>query len=506
MRRCDGLMRRGLPAAPGILLALAAGLLGRATFAAENDRPEKFDRGVLIRMEGPIGPMLQQFLFRKLDVAKKKGADLVIIEIDSPGGGLHESLEISSRLRDLHDEEGMYAVAFVPKEAISGAAISALGCDQILMRPEALLGDAGVISFGEDAQFHHVQQKIRDPVLQHLEGLAKAKGRPPALAKSMTDLNLEVFAMRDPKSGETTYMSQEEINADKSGRWEKGPLVPETKEDSFLTVRGRRAVELQLAEGLVQSRGELRTRFGLKDELIVLEPTGVDTAVFILNLGFVTGLLFVIGLVALFVEFSAPGIGLGGLVAGLCFAIFFWSRFLGGTAGWLEVVLFLAGVAFLAVELFVLPGFGIAGLAGVLLMLTAVVMAGQNFGVPGNAGELKTTVNSLAVVLISGAVVGVAALALSKYFGEIPILGRLMLHPPELAAGGMIEGTSLHGARFGVEIGDEGVADSPLRPAGKVRFGEEYVDVITEGTLIAPGTRVRVIKISGNRVVVRQIE
>jgi len=82
----------------------------------------------------------------------------------------------------------------------------------------------------------------------------------------------------------------------------------------------------------------------------------VDAAVTILNLPLITGLLFVIGLVALYVEFSAPGIGMGGLIAGLCFAIFFWSRFLGGTAGWLEVILFLAGVAFLAVELFVLPG------------------------------------------------------------------------------------------------------------------------------------------------------
>ena len=71
-----------------------------------------------------------------------------------------------------------------------------------------------------------------------------------------------------------------------------------------------------------------------------------------------------IGAVALYFELSAPGIGLGGLIAGLCFTLFFWSRFLGGTAGWLEVILVLAGAAFLAVEIFVLPGFGIAGITG----------------------------------------------------------------------------------------------------------------------------------------------
>ncbi|NQU19836.1 MAG: peptidase [Candidatus Nealsonbacteria bacterium] len=512
MRRCHGSVRPVLQAVVGMFLALAvAGLPGSPTLGAENNRPKKFDRGVLIRMEGPITPRLQQFLFRKLDVAKSKRADLVIIEIDSPGGYLHESLEIAERLRDLRDEEGMYAVAFVPEEAISGAAISALGCDEILMHPGALIGDAGAIYQGEDSLFRHAPQKIRDYLLEHLEGLAKAKGRPVGLIESMAHLELEVFVMHDPQSGETAYMSQEEIDADESGRWVKGKLVPETEKDSFLTVKGSRAVELKLAEGLVKTRGELRERFGLKDELLVLEPTGVDTAVYILNLWPVTGLLFVIGLVALYIEFSAPGIGLGGLVAGLCFSLFFWSRFLGGTAGWLEVVLFLAGVAFLAVELFVLPGFGIAGLSGLLLMFASIIMASQNFGIPNTARELQTTTHSLLVVLISGAVVGVAAYALTKHFGEIPILGRFMLQPPDavaLAADGspMIEGTGLHGARFGVEIGDVGEADSPLRPAGKVRFGEEYVDVVTEGTLIAPGTQVRVIKISGNRVVVRQVE
>ena len=111
----------------------------------------------------------------------------------------------------------------------------------------------------------------------------------------------------------------------------------------------------------------------------MLKPSGVDTAVTLLNLPLVTGLLFVIGLVALYIEFMHRAWGLGGLIAGLCFALFFWSRFLGGTAGWLEVILFVAGVAFLAMEVFVIPGFGIAGLTGLLLVFTSILMASQHF-------------------------------------------------------------------------------------------------------------------------------
>ena len=104
-------------------------------------------------------------------------------------------------------------------------------------------------------------------------------------------------------------------------------------------------------------------------------------------MAWVTGLLFVVGLVALYVEVSTPGLGLGGLVSLLCFALFFWSRFLGGTAEVLEIVLFLTGVAFLAVEIFVLPGFGVAGITGLLLMLAGVLMASQTFLIPETKRE-----------------------------------------------------------------------------------------------------------------------
>jgi membrane-bound serine protease (ClpP class) len=331
------------------------------------------------------------------------------------------------------------------------------------------------------------------------------------LAEAMVDMDLVVYRVENTKTREKTFMSDREIEADEHpDQWKKIQPVLESQEGRFLEVNGTRAVELELAEGNASSRKQLQDRYKLRDDLLVLEPSGLDTAVYILNLPIVTGLLFVIGLVALYIEFTAPGIGLGGLTAGLCFALFFWSRFLGGTAGWLEVVLFVCGVAFLGVELFVLPGFGVAGLTGILLLLVSLVLAGQNFVVPNTGRQLATLTNTLLVVMGSGAVFAVAAYALSSYFGKIPILGRLTLEPPDPDAG--TGPATPRAARtdslrhFGVEIGDLGVADSPLRPAGKARFGDHYVDVVTDGLLVPKGTRVRVLKISGNRVVVRQVE
>ena len=325
-----------------------------------------------------------------------------------------------------------HTVAFIPREAISGAAIVALACDEILMAPEARLGDAGQIMLGEDNAFRYVPEKERSLLARQVRDLAEATGRPPALAEAMVDMELTVYQVRNRKTGEEAFLSDPEIQSQAAPEdWEKVQRVHESREDHFLTVNGERAIELTLAEGSALNRQDLVKRYGLEEMPLVLEPTAVDTAVTVLNWPLVTGALFVVGLIALYIELSAPGIGLGGLVGGLCFALFFWSRFLGGTAGWLEVVLFAAGVLFLLVELFVIPGFGVAGISGLLLMMVSILMASQHFVVPSNSLEMSTTVESLTVIVGSGISFVILAIVVSRHLRSIPILGRLALDPPD---------------------------------------------------------------------------
>jgi membrane-bound serine protease (ClpP class) len=276
-------------------------------------------------------------------------------------------------------------------------------------------------------------------------------------------------------------------------------------------VNGNRAVELKLSQGTASTHEDLKTRFQLPGEFIVLRHTGVDTAVLVLNHPLITGLIFVIGLVALYVEFSFPGTFVGGLIAGLCFAIFFWSRFLGGTAGWLEVILFIGGLTFICMELFVIPGIGIAGITGVLLLIASVVMASQSFVIPHNSRELNTTLTQVGIVGGSGVMFIIAAAIFSRYLGAIPVVKSLMLEVPQTSlAGDAPVGTGLLAASalssVPVSIGEHGIADSPLRPAGKARFGDRFVDVVSDGVFIDREKPVRVVEIAGNRVVVREAE
>lgn len=500
-RRDGRRLRRALTAA---LLAMTLPVLV-ATEAQQPRQPRAYERGVLIEFRGVITPLLEQYVRRQLRRAKEYGADVVVLEMDSPGGFLDPSLKLAETMRDL---DWARTVTFVRREAISGAAIVALGCDEIVMTEHARFGDAGPIIQGEDNLFRHAPEKIRSHLARDVRDLAAAKGRPPALAEAMVDMDLVVYRAKNTKTGEEQFFSEAELESlpDRDD-WEVGEPVLETRKKHFLTVNGRQAVELRLADGVVETREALADRYQLKEPLLVLRPTGVDTAVTILNLPIVTGLLFVIGLVALYIEFSAPGLGMGGLIAGLCFALFFWSRFLGGTGDWLDVILFVAGVVFLAVELFVFPGFGIAGLTGMLLIIVSIFMAGQEFLIPRTERQLDVFMQTLTTVAASGILFVTIAVALGKYLKLMPGVRLLILEPPQPApADG--EGSATDRAKgprtFPVEVGDQGIAHSPLRPAGVACFGDHFIDVVTEGGYVDAGRTVRVIEISGNRVVVRQ--
>ncbi|MGM0491270.1 MAG: NfeD family protein [Planctomycetota bacterium] len=480
---------------------------------AKGEKPpqEGYRKGVIIEMQGAILPRLGQYMDRKLERARETGADLVILEIDSPGGVIETTFNIVQKLRDL---SWAHTVAFIPEEALSGAAIVALACDEIFMAPTARLGDAGPIFAGPDALFRHAPEKIRSDLARRVRDLASAQGRPPALAEAMVDMNLIVYRVTHEQTGRVTFMSQAEIDsAENPDAWERGPPVLESREGSFLEVNGERAVDLQLAAATVEGRSGLEQRFSIANPpLVPLRRNTLDVAVDVLNHPMVTGLLLVVGAIALYLELSAPGIGVGGLLSGLCFTLFFWSRFLGGTSGWLEIILVVAGIVFLAVELFVLPGFGVAGTVGLLLMAAGVIMASQNHLIPRTARGIHQLGTSLLVLLGSGIVSLIGFAVLSRIHGSIPILNRLVLRAPSAADSNQPGAPSTQ--RLGTvsehqcpaAVGDIGISDSPLRPAGRALFGDAYLDVVTDGSFVDRGRRVRVIQISGNRIVVRETD
>lgn len=493
---------------------LSGGVVLPAVGAAESAAPATPPpRAALIRFEGVITPLLEQFLYRKLQAAEEAGVEVVIIEIDSPGGLLESSFNVAECLRDLKWAE---TVAYVPREALSGGAIVALGCDKLLMGANARLGDAGPITQGEDSLYRHAPEKIRTDLVRRMRDLALAKRRPPALAEAMVDLNAIVFQVTNRQTGAKALMTEHDLaSAENPADWEKGPPLAECRPGVFLEVNGQRAVELHLADAQAANRQEVTRLLKVSEELQVFQATAVDTTVAILNSPWITGLLFVIGLVALYLEFHVPGMSVGGLIAALCFTLFFWSRFLGGTAEVLEVILFVAGVVFLAVEVFVLPGFGVAGVTGVLLMFVAVMMASQGFAIPQTGRQFDTFAQTLLVVACSGAAFLAVAAWLRRYFGSLPLLNRLALDPAPPVLEAVLPGADLAvppppagvvpNAPTRLEVGARGVSISPLRPAGKARFGDDYRDVITDGAFVDSGRAIKAVEVCGSRIVVEEL-
>jgi membrane-bound serine protease (ClpP class) len=494
-----------------LVLFVTLVLLGSGSVWAQviNQAPEaKLRTAVIIPFHEDINTISGALLKRKFADAADSGVDVIILDIKSPGGYTHTTFELMEMVMDA---DGIEVVAFIEKEAFSGAALLSLACDKIIMLPGAQMGDAGEIVMGPDGAFRYTEAKSRSALAQKVRDTARSNGRPVALAEKMVDKDMVVFEATHKQTGEVRYFSNKEWGSFKEAdQWNKGKPVREAGEDMFFTVNGTRAVELGMATQTIDNRAELAETLSLREPIRVIERTWIDTMVFLLNSGFVTFLLIAIGLIALTLEMSAPGLGVGGLVSVLCFSLFFWSRFLGGTSGWLEVTLFLVGLVFIAAELFVIPGFGIAGIGGISLVLGSLVMASRRVFIPETSEQLTSLGYDVFTVLGAFAGFIVAIFLLSNYIGDIPGLSRLTLKPPVVLDGvnGQAVDPSTEALLPGwqrIEVGEVGETISPLRPSGKMQVGDFTVDVVTEGDFVESGSQVKVIGKQGSRVVVRPV-
>lgn len=465
----------------------------------------------LIKVEGTIEPLMANKIQRLINRAVNDGANMIVFEVDSPGGYMESMWELRYAITDL-TEKKVRTVAFIPKMAMSAAAVISLSCDEIYMRPDAQIGDAGPITIGEGQAFERVPEKQLSAIRALLTALAEEKHRPAALLEAMADKNLVVYEVTNKNDGRKWYMSDAEIHKH-AGEWERGPVVAESEQDLLLTVTGTRAEELLLAEKTVADLEQLTIELGIPAEtdLTPMKESWIDTLIFKLNSPQWTGTLFTVAMLCLFLELHLMT-GILSIVSGLCFALFFWARYMGGTAGWLELILFVGGLICLSIEIFLIPGFGVFGISGGLMVLASLILASQTFGEswgPDRDMErLTTTVKTLTLSL--GAVVVIGAV-INKYLPHIPIFNAIILHPP--GAGADEDGPQLHPGMGGFDSGSPyaelygltGTAQSVLRPAGKARIGDRMVDVVSNGPYIQPGTEIEVVEVAGNRVVVREV-
>lgn len=431
------------------------------------------------------------------DAINDQKVNFICLWIDSPGGSPVDSLGLANFLASNLDPSRVRTVAYIPTEARADAALIAMACDQVVLQPGAILGGSGEYAFETD-EIKQIRQTIRDE-------LAPRKSRSWSLISAMIDPKLQVYrCIQQP--GEVAYFSDEEIQQQPDPKkWTKGALVSGSGKP--FSAEGQKAVEYRLADEIVGGFPQFKQLYGLENDPSLLEPSWVDSMVTLLATPWIAGVLLAVGICGLYIELHSPGIGVGGFVAAVCFLLFFWSRVLGGTAGWLEVLLFLAGVAFLLIEVFVLPGFGIFGLGGGLLVIISLILASQTFVFPRNDyqfAELQRTLLMLASVTVGTFAI---ALLLNRYLPHTPMLGKVMLEPPSDEEAEMMDRRAALVDFDSQLVGSQGTTITPLVPSGKARFGSRVLDVIAEGgEAIGRGAAVEIIEVHGNRVLVRAID
>jgi membrane-bound ClpP family serine protease len=450
-------------------------------------------RPIVVAVSGPITDTLVRRVERTIQQQVRDHAtNLIILRIDSPGGSLIDSVTLANFLAE-QNPAVVRIVAYVPQQALADAALVALATDQLVMQPAAILGGGGGTDFSRE-QLDSTAQTLR-------ENLAKKRGRSWSQLAALVDPQIRIFEYTNRQTGAVAYFSADEQAAQANpDDWKQGVEI--TRAGQPLQLSGDRALQLGLARHVVQSFAELKEQLGLQGDVARAEPNWADFLVQALAAPAVAWLLLLIGGAAVYGELQAPGIGVGAFIAGICFLLYFWSKHLGGTADWLEVCLFVAGVACILLELFVLPGTAIFGLGGGVMIIASLVLASQTFVVPHNDIQLRQLRDSLLALLGAGVGIGVLAMLMQKYLPHSPLFSNMMLEPPsgaELAD--LAERESLVSLNY--LLGMEGTTTTQLTPSGKARFEGKQIDVIADGEVIGRGEAVVVTEVLGNRVVVR---
>ncbi len=469
------------------------------------DRVEQIDllgerwRPVLIEIKGPIRANAVDRAIRLVqDAIRRDDANFVCVRIDSPGGSPADSLRLATYLSQDLAADRVRTVAYIPSKALADAALIAAACDHVIMKEGAVLGGEGDVVL-TDRDITSIVSTLKDVIVERTH-------RSWSLTAAMFDPNLEVVKYnRKGNANYVDYFCKEELaSLPDTENWEPGEVVHPPGE--VLQVEADRARELGLAREIVSGFAELRHLYGLDDDPTLLEPTWADVLIEALASPYVAVFLLIFGVVGLMIELQTPGVGVGGFLAATCFVLFFWSRFLGQTAGWLEVSLFVLGIVCLLLEFFVIPGFGIFGLGGGLLVLASLILAGQTFVIPRNSYQLQQFQNSLYVLAGAGIGIVAAIWALNKWLPGIPVLGRIVLQPPSKEEQEEFQQRRRLSTIDESWIGKRGKVTAALMPSGKARIDGRLIDVIAEDyESIDPPTEVEITEVRGNRVFVRPV-
>jgi membrane-bound serine protease (ClpP class) len=485
------------------------------------------DRVAVVPITGAIDDVTLWSLERRLRAAREQGYDAVVIELDTPGGEVTATIDICLRMRTEAPEN---TVAWIHPKAFSAGTFIALACREIVVAPSSTFGDAAPIAvlpgLGLSPLPAAERAKMESPLLDELDASAARRGDDPRLLHAFVVTERELWVIERNADGVRRFADRAEVealgldpaksavrppttltiasrplsaaelplDAKDRGTWTLVELVDDATR--LLVVQPDEALRWGLATGVVANDTELAQYFGAKSVTRFPESFWESAVRFLVSWP-IRILLIAVLVVSLVIEGLHPGIGVAGGIASAALLLLIGAPSLLGLAEWWEILLVLAGIALIAIEVFVTPGIGFVGLAGALCILLGLV-ASFTGSDPTSASErsaLLTATTTTVAGLVAG---GLLTWFASRWFRETSLFRGAVLS----ASIGRAHEQPIRGEAPIPQIGTIGIADSDLRPSGRVRFGRDLIDAQSTGDYLARGSTVIVVARVGVTVIV----
>ncbi len=496
-------------------LVVSAFLLVGSCFAAENVGGTSAERSrngkvVVIPVKGMIAGDMGKMFEREIDRANKDGAKMIVLEIDTPGGMVDVVEEICGKLL----QTKIPTVALVTTQAISGGSMIATACDKIVMLKGSTIGDCEPHSMIGSLP-ENMREKIETKIRADMRANAQANGYPDKLLEAMVTKAFELYEIKfaDGKS-ELLYKNEIKLIESQIKNKELKRKITErkliVKEGSLLTLTADEALKLKLANSVVDNSAGFYLANKIKNTEIIrvkVKPFKLEMNI---QLEMILVAFLIIGIAGIIVESQVPGFGVPGIIGLIGFAGFFSVLLFNGKAEEWEIALFVIGIVFLLIELFIIPGFGIAGILGIGCVIAAIVFSiippldsVQNWQV-----EMGNVVSIIGVSMLGAIVLGAVVI---KYLPKISFFKGLVLTAKSKSGEEILaEVEESEKGKFPHEdednmknslIGEIGLTITMLRPSGKIKIkNEKVLDVVSDGIIIEEGKKVKIVDINGPRI------
>ena len=441
-----------------IFKVLVLSLLPLFNILGNNEEKKKILVG---KIDNNIDPRTNRYSKLLLEEALDKDYDIVVIEMDTYGGAVNDADDIRTRILDF--EIPIYV--WINKDAASAGALISIATDSIYMSSGASIGAATVVT-GDGAQ---APDKYQSYMRSIMRSTAEAKGRDPKIAEAMVDEDIKVDSI--------------------------------SMEGKVITFSTKEALKYGFCDAELNSIDEIMDRQGIENyEISSFELGSAEGIIsFFLN-PIVSSILILLILGGLYFELQTPGIGFPIIASITALILYLVPYYLNGVAENWEIIMFFIGIIFIALEVFVIPGFGIFGIAGLFTSITSLILIMLNNDLFDFTFVLsRDLVSSSLSVLIS-----VLSFLLIVLFGGIKLTDSNAFKNIALAQTQEVSKGYISNRYSNNIVGKKGKSFTVLRPSGKIKIDSQIFDASTEGDFIEKNKNITVVSVEGSSLKVKK--